>query len=117
MKKFILLSLCAFMISTSVFAWEQIPLTAKDVNEEPIGHNMPRGPIKSPTLYIDDHTLSFETNHPDYVLNIKDAEGVVVHTSSIYTTTTLVTLPLTLSGDFEIELISSDWIFIGHISL
>ena len=77
----------------------------------------PRGPIEAPTVYIEDYSLSFETNHPDYVLNIKDEDGEVVYTTTVYSAVTLVTLPSTLSGDYEIELVYGNWIFTGYINL
>ena len=68
-------------------------------------------------VYIEDYSLSFEANHPDYVLYIKDEDGDVVYTTTVYSAMTLVTLPSTLSGDYEIELVYGNWIFTGNISL
>lgn len=105
------------MISTSVFAWELVPLTVSWENGTSIGHSGPRDIINPPTVYIEDYSLSFEANHPDYVLNIKDADGEVVYTTTVYSVMTLVTLPSTLSGDYEIELVYGGWLFTGNISL
>ena len=77
----------------------------------------PRGPIEAPTVYIEDYSLSFEASHPDYVLNIKDEDGGVVYTTTVYSAVTLVTLPATLSGNYEIELVYGGWLFTGNISL
>ena len=75
----------------------------------------PRGPIEAPTVYIEDYSLLFEASHPDYVLNIKDADGEVVYTTTVYSVMTLAPLPYTLSGDYEIELVYGGWIFTGNI--
>ena len=118
MKKLLFLALSIFMVSTSVLAWERVPLTVMgDVNTQPIGHGGPRGPIEAPTVYIEDYSLLFEASHPDYVLNIKDADGEVVYTTTVYSVMTLAPLPYTLSGDYEIELVYGGWIFTGNISL
>lgn len=118
MKKLFMLLFCAFMMSTSLLAWERLPLTImSDDDEMPLGYSGPRGPIEAPTVYIEDYSLSFEANHPDYVLYIKDEDGDVVYTTTVYSFMTLVPLPYTLSGDYEIELVYGNWLFTGNISL
>ena len=117
MKKLLFLALSIFMVSTSVLAWERVPLTIIGDDNEPVGHDLPRGPIEAPTVYIEDYSLLFETNHPDYVLNIKDVDGNVVYSTTVYSVLTLAPLPYTLSGDYEIELFYGGWIFTGNISL
>lgn len=118
MKKLLFLAIALFMMSTSTFAWKLVPLTIYgDDNTTPIGHDFPRGPIEAPTVYIEDYSLSFEANHPDYVLYIKDEDGDVVYTTTVYSFMTLVPLPYTLSGDYEIELVYGNWLFTGNISL
>ena len=73
--------------------------------------------MQPPTVYIEDHTLSFTVDHPDYLLNIKDEDGDVVFTTVVYSAQTEVVLPLTLSGDYEIELVMGNWLFSGWINL
>ena len=118
MRKLFLLLVGAFMMSTSLLAWEPIPLTVYgDDDYSPIGHDRPRSPIEVPLVYIEDYTLLFAEGHPDYVLNIKDEDGDVVYTTTVYETMTQVVLPSTLSGDYEVELIMGNWIFTGYINL
>ncbi len=105
------------MMSTSALAWKLVPLTIYGDDNKPVGNDLPRGPIEAPTVYIEDYSLSFEANHPDYVLNIKDVDGNVVYTTTVYSVMTLVPLPATLSGDYEIELVYGGWIFTGSINL
>ena len=105
------------MLGTKILAWELIPLQVNILGDERIGHGHPRGPIEAPTVYIEDYSLSFEANHPDYVLYIKDEDGDVVYTTTVYSFMTLVPLPYTLSGDYEIELVYGNWLFTGNISL
>ena len=98
-------------------AWELIPLSVNYDDEQPLGPGYPKTPITAPTVYIDDYTLLFEANHPEYVLNIKDESNNVVYTTVVYSTQTQVVLPSTLSGDYQIELVVDNLLFSGLISL
>jgi hypothetical protein len=70
-----------------------------------------------PVVYIEDYTLSFEANHPEYVLYIKDEDDNVVYSTVVPSTQTQVVLPSTLSGDYQIELVMGYWLFTGYITL
>ena len=94
-----------------------VPLSVNYDEEQPGGNGFPKTPITAPTVYIDDYTLLFEANHPDYVLNIKDEDGDVVYSTVVYSTQTQVVLPSTLSGDYQIELVVNKYYFCGYINL
>ena len=118
MKKLLLMIASAFMLSTNLWAWELVPLSVYiDDDEKPIGHFTPKTPIETPKVYIEDYTLSFGINHPEYVLNIKDENNVVVYSTVVSTTQTQVVLPSTLSGDYQIELVVGNLLFKGWINL
>ena len=117
MKKLLLFLFGAFIFSTSVSAQELVPLTVSIIDEQPGTNGFPRTPITAPIVYIDDYTLLFEANHPEYVLNIKDENNVVVYSTVVSTTQTQVVLPSTLSGDYQIELVMDYWLFMGWINL
>ena len=118
MKKLFLIVFGAFILSTSLPAQELVPLTVYiEENEQPGGNGLPKTPVQAPTVYIDDYTLLFEASHPDYVLRIKDEDGNVVYTTVVYSAQTLVILPSTLSGDYQIELVMGYWLFKGWINL
>ena len=118
MKKLLFTILSAFLLCTTVAAMDLIPLTICPYeNEQPIGNGQPRSPGETPIVYIDDYTLLFEANHPEYVLYIKDEDDNVVYTTTVYSTQTQVVLPSTLSGDYQIELIMGYWLFTGWINL
>jgi hypothetical protein len=68
-------------------------------------------------VYIEDYTLTFVVGHPDYVLIIKDEDGVVVYNTTVFSAQTEVILPSTLSGDYEIQLVMGNWLFTGWIAL
>lgn len=107
----------AFVLSTSLWAKEVIPFSVHYEDNMPIGNGNPRSPIEVPLVYIEDYTLSFETSHPDYTLIIKDEDGYVVYTTTVFSTDIEVILPSTLSGDYEVNLIMGNWLFTGLITL
>jgi hypothetical protein len=117
MKKFLLLVAGAFMLSTSSWAWELVPFTVNYEDEKPIGHSTPKSPIEPPLVYIEDYTLSFGINHPEYALIIKDENDSVVFTTTVFSTQSDVILPSSLSGIYEIELVMDNWLFCGWINL
>ena len=117
MKKLFFMIMCAFVMSTSVYAWKLVPLTVSIDNNKPVGNHTPKSPDETPTVYIDDYTLYFEANHPEYVLNIKDEDGDVVYTTVVYTAQTQVVLPSTLSGDYVIEVAVDNLLYTGWINL
>ena len=117
MKKLLLFLFGAFILSTSVSAQELVPLTVSIIDEQPISHGHPRSPEETPIVYIDDYTLLFEANHPDYVLNIKDEDGDVVYSTVVSSTQKQVVLPSTFSGTYEIQLVVNNLQFKGWINL
>lgn len=118
MKKILLLGLFALFMSTGVMAWELIPLSVNYENEQPLGNGYTKTPTLAPTVYIDDYTLLFEADHPEYVLYIKDENNNVVYTTTVYSTQTQVVLPSSLSGDYKIQLdFGGNYFFVGKIEL
>ena len=118
MKKLLFTILSAFLLCTTVAAMDLIPLTICPYeNDQPGGNGHPRSPNETPIVYIDDYTLLFEANHPDYVLNIKDEDDNVVYSTVVSSTQTQVILPSTLSGNYQIELVMGYRLFKGWINL
>ncbi len=119
MKKTLLL--CMMLWGTAAIASSDplfpISFSAEIIKEKPIHHSYPKSPADPPTVYLEDYTLTFETDHPEYILYIKDEDEVVVYSTVVTSATTEVVLPSTLSGDYEIELIMGDWMFTGWINL
>ncbi len=117
MKRLLLFLFGAFILSTSASAQVLVPLTVCIEEDQALGPGNPKTPMAAPKVYIDDYTLLFEANHPEYVLNIKDEDGDVVYTTTVYSTQTQMVLPSTLSGNYQIELVMGNWLFIGYIIL
>ena len=119
MKKILLLTFTSLMClsshaSESIY---RITFNCQETHDWAIGHQHPKSPIQPPTVYLDDYVLTFEADHPDYTLYIKDENGEVVYGSTVYSSQTQVTLPSSLSGDYDIELVMGGWLFTGWIIL
>ena len=111
MKRILISSFLILLMSLNVMAWELVPLTVSFDDDKPIDHSTPRTPISVPKVYIEDYTLSFGINHPEYVLIIKDENGQEVYTTTVFSTQPNVILPSTLSGNYEINLVMGNWSF------
>ena len=117
MRKSFYLLLIALSLSTSAAAWDRIPLAVGIIESMPIGNGHGKSPMRPPVVYLEDHTLAFVADHPEYILNIKDEDGEVVYSTVVYSTLTQVTLPSILSGEYVIELRMGYWLFTGWIEL
>ena len=85
--------------------------------DNPLGdYPVHRTPSLLPTVYIDDHTLSFEDLYGGYVLQIVQ-DGVVVYTTTVIPGMTSVDLPSTLSGSYEFRLVADTYYYYGYIDL
>ena len=118
MKK--LVTFCIALLMSCTFAQAQlvrIPFIVQTIFDGPIGNQMPRGPIKPPMVYLEDMTLTFVADHPEYVLYIKDEDEEVVYSAVVTSTETEVTLPSSLCGTYEIQLVMGNWMFTGWIEL
>jgi len=104
------------MLSPKVMSMTPINFITEIIDKNPIGNQTPKSPMRPPLVYIEDHTLTFSADHPDYILIIKDEDGEEVYTTMVFSAETLVSLPSTLSGDYEIQLQVGNWLFTGLIS-
>ena len=117
MRKAIFIIIGILFFGTTIHAMQLVPLSICIEDPTSLGHGHPKTPMAAPKVYIDDYTLLFEASHPEYVLNIKDEDGDVVYTTTVYSTQTQVVLPSTLSGNYQIELVMGNWLFTGYITL
>ena len=110
-----------------VFACCNIPVCACGDDKEPVilvirvdGHHtedgeISRSPIRRPSLFIDNHTLSFSNSCVGFTLELVQ-DDVVVYTYLINGTDDLV-LPCELFGVYEIRLLGGSFTFVGEIEL
>ncbi len=130
MKKLfsIFLLLCAFANSISAQV-PQIPVVPTIPNTIPIrmhfsyvdptgtlGHG-PRTPGSDYCIYQNGNTLYFDGSHPIFTLTLLSGDTVVFRTI-VDATDTSVQLPSELSGDYELQLASSeDFYYYADITL
>ncbi|MBQ6208919.1 MAG: DUF3244 domain-containing protein [Prevotella sp.] len=76
-----------------------------------------KSPIMPPIVYLDDYILFFDTPCDGCTVNVVDGSGVVVYTTVIPSGTTSLVLPATLSGEYELQIISGNYCFWGIITL
>ena len=79
------------------------------------------GPTYAPPRpwYItqDDYTLTMPAFEDDFTLELLDEDGVVVYSAFVPAGTTMIVLPSTLSGDFELRLVADTYYYRGYITL
>ena len=94
----------------------EVPLEVSKTNPA-VPDDPHKGPVQIPELSLDDHTLYFFTPCDGYTLNLVDENDVVVYTIVISVGTTSWVLPASLSGEYELQLISGNYCFWGMITL
>lgn len=95
----------------------EVQLEVSKIDPTIMDDDQHKGPVQIPELSLDDHTLYFYTPCNGYTLNIVDENDVVVYTIVIPVGTTSWVLPSTLSGEYELQLISGNYCFWGMITL
>lgn len=119
MKKLIYSIVAFATMSVIMPAWavtDPIPLQEGYIDPGS-GTGQHKGPVKVPEISLDDHTLYFYTPCDGFTLNLVDENDVVVYTVVIPTGTTSWVLPATLSGEYELQLITGNYCFWGMITL
>ena len=122
MKKFFLFILLAYMapsiqVSADNSTEESIDLEVTIYDPTGNWGGVHKGPVQIPEVSLDDHTLYFFTPCDGYTLNLVDENDVVVYTIVIPAGTTSWVLPASLSGEYELQLISGNYCFWGMITL
>lgn len=120
MKKLLFLLLCFIAVEVNASICE----SQKSVNlsvglidpTKPVEGNH-RNPMQPPLVFIDGYTLFTQYVPFDMTLEILDSSDSVVYTTFVSAYTPSVTLPSSLSGDFQIQLIEGYWYFYGWIHL
>ncbi len=95
---------------------------SQDIAMQIINHSgASSGPTYAPPRpwYItqNDYTLTMPAFGVDFTLVLLDEDGVVVYSVFVPAGTTLIVLPSTLSGDFELRLMADTYYYRGYISL
>lgn len=118
-KKTFILILFTLLVTSSNWSQETMPVELQvsiiDPTLQPGG--TPKQPLQVPSVSLDDHTLYFEIPCDGCTLNIVDSNDTVVYTTVVPTGATSLVLPVTLSGEYELQIIRGNYVFYGTIDL
>ena len=76
----------------------------------------PRGPVSLIVVTLEDNILTLPANHEDFLLQILDADGFIAYSTDVSSGITQIVLPVSLSGSFEIRLVTNTYYY-GYIEL
>ena len=113
-----LLFVCILLLSAmSTISAQHVDLGVRidDVTGAGPGNN--KSPIEIPYVWQDDHLITLSASHPEYVLNLVDSNDTVVYSVIVPATVSLVQLPASLTGTYELQLIQGNLCFYGDITL
>lgn len=132
-KRILLLTVMSLLAFTGIFAQSNVHGTTIHFyvcNGGPTGGGghpggngagHPRGPVVVPEASLDGYTLYIEGDHPVYELYLVDTTGEepdVVYQITVPANVSVVYLPATLSGTFELQLYDGgEYYFYSEIEL
>ena len=93
------------------------PVPLRQERIKPSEPDNPKSPALTPTVYINENTVSFGSELEGFTLKILDEDGVVVYSTVIAAGVSQVVLPSTLSGEYEIRFVTDDYYYYGFITL
>ena len=113
-----LMSLNAFSQRPQVIHGTLIEWQVRYYDPVIIGHQTPKSPVQAPTASIDGHTLYLYNVDYDLTLCLLDEDGEEAYTVFIPANTASVVLPSTLTGDYELQLLTDGlFYFAGWVEL
>ena len=116
-KKLLLLFLSACLFGSKLMAQDEIPLGIEWGDGKPIHHGGAKSPVQPPTVSYEGNSIYLASSYSDFTLRLLDADGVVAYETFVPAGTATVVLPSTLSGDYELRLVTSTFYFYGYITL
>lgn len=117
MKKllFAIFMMMGIILPQAISAQDQIPMQIIDPGAAGEGNTL--APPRPWYITQDDYTLTMPAFEVDFTLELRDEDGVVVYSTYVPAGTTLIILPSTLSGDFELRLVADTYYYRGYIIL
>jgi len=101
----------------NVHAEEALAIPLFIIDERPIDKDPTKDPGLSMVIIQDGNILTLPATSVEYTLELRDENGMLIYSSYVPVGTTQIILPATLSGDFEIHLVTSTYYYIGYIYL
>lgn len=119
MKKTLLSALLS-LLSITMYAYScnqlLLHLSAREIDDTPAYHGKGKAPVRLPVIYQDNHTFSFQSHHPEYIINIVQ-DGEVVFTSVVPADAAQFELPDYISGKCVIQFLAGNYCFWAEIEL
>lgn len=112
MKK-ILITFLLCVCSTNFVSSRIVPTSWQEVSFKvwkpaTNGNPVPKSPEEVPEVYLDGHALHLYDIENDFTLVLIDENDDEAYTTLVTSGTSTITLPSTLSGDYEIRLFAND---------
>ena len=114
-KLFLAIAFLGGGLFSPLMAQENIPMQI--IDEHGLGNGQTYAPPRPWYIIQDDYTLTMPAFEDDFTLELLDEDGVVVYSVYVPAGTTLIVLPSTLSGDFELRLVADTYYNRGYITL
>lgn len=114
MKKVLLCISMLFCFSSITIAGNDVPMNYQPAGSTHGGN--PKTPAAPWYITQDGNVLTMSATPCDYVLTLYDEDDELVYSAFLPAGTTLVVLPTTLSGTFEIRF-ETDTYYYGYIDL
>ena len=123
MKK-LLLALTLILSATAMFAQSPsvngehpLPLIIKKPHQGGSLKPFPKSPVMAPEVYLDGDTLYFDEALEGCTVQLVDEDETIVFTEFIEENQTSLTFPATLTGTFELQILTAQYIFYCEIEL
>ncbi len=116
MKKVMLITLL-FAVGGIHTHGAPVQVSMQIINKSSSGAGPTYAPPRPWYITQDDYVLTLPAFEDDFTLELRDEDDAVVYSTIVPAGTTLVVLPSTLSGDFELRLVADTYYYIGFLSL
>ncbi len=93
-----------------------IDFEVRIIDQKPLHPGSPRSPIIYPVVCQEDYDFEIEAPHAVYVLNIVSGT-TIVYSVVVPENVSLVKLPTSLSGSYELQFVQDNLCFYGYITL
>lgn len=116
MKKVMLITLL-FAVGGIHTYGAPVRIAMQIIKETSVGNGNTLAPPRPWYITQDDYVLTLPAFEDDFTLELRDEDDAVVYSTIVPAGATLVVLPSTLSGDFELRLVADTYYYIGYINL
>ena len=121
MKRFSLLIMAfltlSFTLAPHGHEKRPLPLTIKVIKPGTEHKPLPKSPVMAPEVYLDSDILYFDEALEGCTVQLAEEDETIVFTEFIEENQTSLTFPATLTGTFELQILTAQYIFYCEIEL